>query len=412
MLCGQARHASEERRKAAERLLDMGDRYRGMSMLDLVDECNRIEGRDAQTYDPEERVRAAFSGSALSAIFTQNVSAQFLGGYLDAADTTQGWVTESDVPNFLQNERAIYGKMGQLERLGKGGTANGPGHRDWNEVYKIFRYAGQVRHRRTGLHQRPLRRPGADEPAGHGPLGPPDPGQPGLRHLAAEPHPEPGQPGGLQFGRRGQPLGGQQLVTGADHRLQRDHADGQRRPAAGRPSRPWASSGSANRVLEPAAAVRHGRQRPGVGPEHPLKSQQRIITSGSGGTYNPLAAAGIDMETRLEGRLDPLGCYNNDEQEDLLPVHHHGHARTGHSGTCILAARPGRTGRQDGRSRLPHRHGPGAADPLSHPPRGIGQYGMAWDVNLDIGVQILDFRGLVLITGGGTQLAATGPAQS
>ena len=34
---------------------------------------------------------------------------------------------------------------------------------------------------------------------------------------------------------------------------------------------------------------------------------------------------------------------------------------------------------------------------------------MAWDVNLDVGVQILDYRGLVLITGGGSQAAATGP---
>ena len=121
----------------------MGDRYRGMSMMDLVDECNRIEGRTRTTYDADERIRAAFSGSALSAIFTQNVSAQFLGGYLDAADTTQGWITESDVPNFLQNERAIYGKMGQLEQLGKGGTAADLDTSDWNEVFKIFRYAGK-----------------------------------------------------------------------------------------------------------------------------------------------------------------------------------------------------------------------------------------------------------------------------
>jgi hypothetical protein len=37
---------------------------------------------------------------------------------------------------------------------------------------------------------------------------------------------------------------------------------------------------------------------------------------------------------------------------------------------------------------------------------------MAWDVNLDIGVCALDYRGMVLLTGGGSQLAATGPAAS
>ena len=33
----------------------------------------------------------------------------------------------------------------------------------------------------------------------------------------------------------------------------------------------------------------------------------------------------------------------------------------------------------------------------------------AWDVNLDIGVQILDFRGIVCLTSGYSQAAATGP---
>ncbi len=134
MIEGRSQHASEARRKAAEQILDMSDRYRGMSLMDLVDEANRIEGRARTSYDAEERVRAAMSGSALSAIFTQNVSAQFLGGYIDAEDTTQGWCSETDVPNFLQNERAIYGKMGQMKKLGKGGTAEDLDTSDWNEV--------------------------------------------------------------------------------------------------------------------------------------------------------------------------------------------------------------------------------------------------------------------------------------
>ena len=34
---------------------------------------------------------------------------------------------------------------------------------------------------------------------------------------------------------------------------------------------------------------------------------------------------------------------------------------------------------------------------------------MAWDVNLDIGVRALDFRGLQLLTGNGSQAAVGGP---
>ena len=49
------------------------------------------------------------------------------------------------------------------------------------------------------------------------------------------------------------------------------------------------------------------------------KSQQRIIASGSGGTYNPLAAAGQDVDLRLDSRLDPLGCYDNYDKKTYFP---------------------------------------------------------------------------------------------
>ena len=88
------------------------------------------------------------------------------------------------------------------------------------------------------------------------------------------------------------------------------------------------------------------------------KSQQRIIASGSGGTYNPLAAEGANVICRQEGRFDPLGCYDNDSEKTYLPVHHDDrrhHVATRHG----PPDRPsGRTGRQDGRSRLPRRHRP------------------------------------------------------
>ena len=56
MISGQAGKASDERRKVAERLLEMGDKYRSMSMMDLVHECNRIEGRAAR---PTTRTNAS-----------------------------------------------------------------------------------------------------------------------------------------------------------------------------------------------------------------------------------------------------------------------------------------------------------------------------------------------------------------
>jgi hypothetical protein len=409
MLSGQARQASEERRRASERLLDLGDRYRGMSMLDLVDECNRIEGRARTTYDADERIRAAFSGSALSAIFTQNVSAQFLGGYLDAADTTVGWVTESDVPNFLQNERAIYGKMGQLERLGKGGTAADLDTSDWNEVYKIYRYAGKfvideqdfINDRFGALAQ----------------MSPQDMGlsarqiRPNLVYATLLQNPTLNQDSQALFNSGVVASRSEgNIVTG-----QITDFNATTPTASAGPMQDGISLMGKQRLRNRVLNLRPRFAIAGLDLEWALnvllKSQQRIISSGSGGTYNPLAAAGIDMETRLDSRLDPLGVYCNADKKTYYPWTTTG-ATTGRSRTCILAARPGEQGAKT--MEVGYRIGTGRAPRIrsSILREGSGQYGMSWDVNLDIGVQVLDFRGFVLINGGDTQLAASGPAQS
>ncbi|MGO9111161.1 MAG: hypothetical protein ACLP9L_18205, partial [Thermoguttaceae bacterium] len=423
MLSGQAVRASDARRKAAERLLEMGDRYRGMMPMDLIDECNRIEGRTRTSYDREERVRAAMSGSALSAIFTQNVSAQFLGGYLDAADSTVGWVTESDVPNFLQNERAIYGKMGQLERLGKGGTATDLDTSDWNEVYRIYRYAGKfvvdeqdfINDRFGALQQ----------------MSPQDMGlsarqiRPNLVYAMLLQNPTLNQDNTALFVAAGT-THSNWLSDGSTANPQSNISDfGYNTPGS-----PTANAGPLQNGISLMAKQRLRNRvlnlRPrfcitGYDLEWPvnilLKSQQRIIATGSGGTYNPLAAAGIDLETRFDSRLDPLGVYDNYDKKTYYPWVS-GTAGTnspviaGKSLTCILAARPGEQGAKT--AEVGYRIGTGRAPRIRSAilREGSGQYGMAWDVNLDIGVLPLDFRGFVLITGQGAQAAATGPTQS
>ena len=137
------------------------------------------------------------------------------------------------------------------------------------------------------------------------------------------------------------------------------------------------------------------------------KSQQRIIASGSGGTYNPLACAGANLEDRLDGRLDPLGCYDNNTTKTFYPYTTTG-TTAGRSGTAFLAARPGEQGAKT--IEVAYRTGTGRAPRIrsSMLREGSGQYGMAWDVNLDIGAAPMDFRALVMLTNGGTQQAASG----
>jgi hypothetical protein len=400
MLSGRARHASDDRRKAAERLLDMGDRYRGLSPMDLVDECNRLEGRGRTSFDREERVRAAMSGSALSAIFTQNVCAQFLGGYLDAADTTQGWTTETDVLNFLENERAIYGKMGQLQKLGKGGTAADLDTSDWNEVYKIFRYAGkftvdeqdfindrfgalaQMSPQDMGLSARQIRA--------------------NLVYALLLANPTLNQDSVSVFN-----AAHNNIVTGQVT----DFATGTPTANAG-PFQDATTLMGKQRLRNRVLNLRPRYVLSGTDLEWAVgilyKSQQRIIAAGSGGTYNPLAAEGANVEDRQDGRLDPLGCYDNDTGKTFYPYTTTG-TTAGRSGMAIMAARPGEQGAKT--VEIGYRIGTGRAPRIRSAilREGSGQYGMSWDANLDIGAKILDFRGLVLITGGGSQLAATSP---
>jgi hypothetical protein len=403
MLSGQASHASDARRTAAERLLEMGDRYRGMTPMDFVDECNRIEGRTRTSYDREERVRAAISGSALSAIFTQNVSAQFLGGYLDAADTTQGWVTESDVLNFLANERAIYGKMGQLTRLSRGGTADDLDTSDWNETYRVYRYAGkflvdeqdfindrfgaiaQMSPQDMGLSARQIR--------------------PNLVYALLMSNPTLNQDNTTLFH-----ANHNNIVSGAITDFSATAPTANAGPFQDATTL-MGKQRLRNRVLNlrPRFVISSTELEWAINILY--KSQQRIIASGSGGTYNPLAAEGANVETRFDGRLDPLGCYNNFDQKTYYPYSTTG-STAGRGETAILMARPGEQGAKT--VEVGYRTGTGRAPRIRSAilREGSGQYGMAWDVNLDIGVCALDYRGMVLLTGGGSQLAATGPAAS
>ena len=129
---------------AMARLLEQADEYRSMSLVDICRVACQLDGNQiGYTSSPSEAFRTAVSGSALQAIFTTNVNAQFLAGYVDAEDTTTGWCSETDVANFLTQERDTMGKFGGLTVHQKGGKADHLDINDWKEEYKIARYSGQ-----------------------------------------------------------------------------------------------------------------------------------------------------------------------------------------------------------------------------------------------------------------------------
>ncbi|KKN53089.1 hypothetical protein LCGC14_0606010 [marine sediment metagenome] len=125
-----------------EQEADHGDRFSRMPAIDLCRECIRMDG-GRMSRDPEDTVRAAVSGTSLSSVFTTNVYARLMAAWETVGDTTNGWCDEEDVPNFLAQEEVTLEADAQLERLPSGDTAKHATASDSSETYKIARYAKQ-----------------------------------------------------------------------------------------------------------------------------------------------------------------------------------------------------------------------------------------------------------------------------
>lgn len=130
------------RRQEFERAADLAWQFRDLSMIDLCREAIRLDGGRIP-FTREETIRTAMSGGSLSAIFTTTVGAQLLASYEAAPDTTQGWVREAEVPNFQTNERIKMGKGTALKKLPRGKKAEHDSRDATKEEYKIARYAKQ-----------------------------------------------------------------------------------------------------------------------------------------------------------------------------------------------------------------------------------------------------------------------------
>ncbi len=127
----------------SEQDADLGERFRSLSGPDLFRECLRIDtGRSYVTIEEAlDAARAAPSGGTLSYVFTTNIYAKLIQGWERVGDTTACWCDEEDVANFLQQEDISITASARLEKLGPGGTAKDATIADKHETYKIARFA-------------------------------------------------------------------------------------------------------------------------------------------------------------------------------------------------------------------------------------------------------------------------------
>lgn len=127
---------------ARNRIMDAAHQFADMSAIDLARECLRIEGR-AVPHNRSEMIRAAFSSSTLTNVFTTNVNAVLLSSYMEAGDTTESWTTTTDVADFKTQERPRVDVGPGLSKLPRGGEADHAEYADSAESYRIARYAKQ-----------------------------------------------------------------------------------------------------------------------------------------------------------------------------------------------------------------------------------------------------------------------------
>lgn len=118
-----------------------GDRFSGMSMVDLCRACLQAEGRTVP-YNPNEAVRAAASTSTFSQVFTDSVNAIVDRAFDTAPDTTT-WAEEGEVADFKLNTEITMGEGSGMRKHSRGGRAGDFEWSDAGETFKVQRYAGK-----------------------------------------------------------------------------------------------------------------------------------------------------------------------------------------------------------------------------------------------------------------------------
>jgi hypothetical protein len=73
-------------------------------------------------------------------VFGTNIYAKLVEGWMEVNDSTLGWCEEEDVPNFLQQEDITLNVDGEPEQHGRGDTASDATISDKHETYRAYRF--------------------------------------------------------------------------------------------------------------------------------------------------------------------------------------------------------------------------------------------------------------------------------
>lgn len=117
-------------------------KFRDWSMVDLCRAACQIDGIETDGSNTGY-IRAAVSGGSLADIFTTSINATMIQKLMEHGDTTAGWTREADANNFQTMDRIRLVKGPKLTPHRRTGTADHASRSDQYESYRIARYSQQ-----------------------------------------------------------------------------------------------------------------------------------------------------------------------------------------------------------------------------------------------------------------------------
>ena len=345
-----------------QRAMEFAHRYSTMSAVDLCREACRMNGVQA-SHNRNEMIQAAFSsGGSLTNIFTTNVNTILLATYMEAMDTTQGWVTEADVNDFKTNERPRVEIGPGLKKLPRGSEADHSAYGDKLESYRIARYAKQFQVDEQDM---------IDDNLGIFSSAP-------VRHGQAAARLRPDLVYAILLSNPTLTATGRELFNTTEDNLGSSSALSFANLKAGVSAMRLLRENSVNLNIRPTHLI--------VPPTlewtaKELVSSDTIVIAGTAGSVTERGATntlrGENMTLVIDSRLEN-GLTNPDDDS----------AQSGSASTWFMASNQVET------IEVGYLAGTGRAPQVRSTLLTNGKWGMNWDINMDIGAKAMDWRGL------------------
>lgn len=123
-------------------IMESAAKYSKLSAIDIARESLRASGIDVP-FDRDDMLRLAFSSGSLTNSMTTSANAILLAAFMEEMDSTQEWVAETDVSNYLTNERVRVLNGDSMSLHPRNTAADHSTISDVAETYKINRFSKQ-----------------------------------------------------------------------------------------------------------------------------------------------------------------------------------------------------------------------------------------------------------------------------